>query len=255
MVDRYYRGNGKVYISSRDPVTGQPVSGFRFLGNTSQLKISTTVQQVKHQESYTGQGLTDLVIETTKEATLMLTLESFDKDNLALALYGTSTAVAGATISSETVLGYVGRHVPLANINLTSFTSLTNAGGGTTYVRDEDYSVDLKSGMLSIPNGSTIADTSSLRANYVCAAHEKVAAFTRTNKELWLRFDGLNTAEEDAPVVIDIYRARFLPQKEWSLIGNELSSLELDGDILYDAKQPDTTTDGRFFRVRQLASA
>lgn len=254
MTDRYYRGQGKVYISSRDATTGQPTGGFRFLGNVPSLRISTSTQQVKHQESHTGQGLTDLVIETTKEATLMLTLEDFDRDNLALLLYGTATTIAGATISSETVIGYVGRHVPLANINLTSFTSLTNAGATTTYVNGTDYAVDLKSGMLSIPVGSAIADAGSLRANYVCGNHEKISTFTRTNRELWLRFDGLNTAEGDAPVVIDIYRARFMPQKELNLIGNELSTIEMDGDVLYDAKQPDTTTDGRFFRVRQLAS-
>ena len=214
------------------------------------LKVSTTTQQVKHQESYTGQGLTDLVIETTKEVTLGIQLENFDKDNLVLALFGTPTAIAGATVTGESLKAPgPGRSVPLANINLTSFTSLSAGVQGT------DYTVNLKTGMISFTAGSTIAAGTSLTASYVCAAAEKVAAFTATNKEYWLRFDGLNTAEGDNPVVIDCFRVRFMPSKEWSLIGNELSSLELDGDALYDAKQPDSTVDGRFFRVRQAAAA
>lgn len=251
MVDKYYRGQGSAYLSERDPVTGQPANGFRFLGNVPMLRISTTTQQVKHNESFTGQGLTDLVIETTKEVTLGIQLESFDKENLILALFGTSTALAGATVTGESLKAPgPGRSVPLANINLTSFTSLS--GGGT---QGTDYTVNLKTGMLSFAATSAIAAGTALTANYVCAAAEKVSAFTRTNKEYWLRFDGLNTAEGDAPVVIDCFRVRFMPSKEWSLIGNELSSLELDGDALYDAKQPDSTVDGRFFRVRQAAAA
>lgn len=257
MTDRYWRGQGACYISDRDPVTGQPTGGFRFLGNVPMLKVGLTTQEVKHQESYTGQQLTDLKIETSKEATINIQLESFDKDNLALALFGTSTLIAGATVSGETLIGYVGKTTPLANINLTTFTSLTNAGGTTTYVLGTDYTVNLATGSISIPRtGSTITDGSSLRANYVCGNSEKVSAFTKVNKEYWLRFEGLNTAESNNPVVLDMYRTRFMPTKELSLIMNDqnLSSLELDGEILYDAKQPDTTADGRFFRERQLAA-
>lgn len=249
MTDKYYRGQGSAYLSDRDPVTGQPANGFRFLGNIPMLRISTTTQQVKHQESYTGQGLTDLVIETTKEVTLGIQLESFDKDNLLLALFGTSTAIAGATVTGETLKAPgAGRSVPLANINLSSFTSLSAGVAGT------DYTVNLKTGMISFSTTTTVAANTNLTASYVCAAAEKISAFTATNKEYWLRFDGLNTAEGDKPVVIDCFRVRFMPSKEWSLIGNELSSLELDGDALYDAKQPDSTVDGRFFRVRQAVA-
>lgn len=251
MVDRYYRGAGSCFLSNRDPVTGQPDGGFRFLGNVPMLRISTTVQQVKHNESYSGQSLTDLVIETTKEVTLGIQLESFDEENLMLALFGSPTAIAGATISAESLKAPgPGRSVPLANINLTSFTSLSSGGTQGT-----DYTVNLKTGMISFSAASAIAAGTALTANYVCAAAEKISAFTRTNQEYWLRFDGLNTAEGDNPVVIDCFRVRFTPAKEWSLIGNELSSLELDGDALYDAKQPDSTVDGRFFRVRQAAAA
>lgn len=217
------------------------------------LKISTTTQQIKHKESYTGQGLTDLVIETQKEAALMLTIEDFSKENLELALFGTATLIPGATISAEAINVYPGRSTPLANINLTTFTSLAN--GGTALVAGTDYTVDLKSGMISIPKtGSAIVASTVVQANYVTAAAEKVSAFTKPNREYWLRFNGLNSAEADAPVVIDIYRARFNPQKEWALIDDNLSSMELDGEILYDAKQTNTTADGRFFRERQMAA-
>jgi hypothetical protein len=102
MPQRYYLGQGKVYISERDPDLGTPVGGFRFLGNVPMLKISTSTQKVSHFESYTGQQLEDLSIETKKSASFMLTLEDFSKENLGIAFFGNHTvSAAGVSVSSE----------------------------------------------------------------------------------------------------------------------------------------------------------
>ncbi|MGL5805954.1 MAG: hypothetical protein ACRC11_11005 [Xenococcaceae cyanobacterium] len=252
MVDRYYRGQGRLFLSDRS-TAGQPTGGFRFLGNVPELRIRTNTDQLKHQESYTGQRLTDLVIETTKEAMLMMTLESFTKENLAMALYGTATDIATATVSAETQTAIPGRSFPLSKINLTTFTSLTDASATTTYVSGTDYYVDLKSGMVTIPSGSAIATETVVKASYAAGASEQVSAYTSPNKEFWLRFNGLNSAESDSPVIIDVYRARFKPQDEWALIGDDLSSMSLEGDILYDSLQPESAATGKFFKERQAA--
>lgn len=251
MPDRYYRGQGKVYFSEKNAATGQPQGGFKFLGNVPELMLRQETENLEHKESQTGQSLVDLRIEIAKTATMMMTLESWEADNLAIALYGTKTIIAGATVTSEDVTAALGVYTPLARVNLTSFTSLTNAGATTTYINGTDYTVDLKGGMLYIPTGGAITAAQALKANYVAGSTEKVSAFTTPVKEYWLRFNGLNTAEEDAPVIIDAYRVRFNPQQEIQMISNELSVMQLEGSVLWDSKLPDTTADGRFFRVRQ----
>ena len=251
MADKYFKGQGKLYISQRD-ATGQPVGGFRWLGNVPMVRISTSTEQTSHTESYTGDQLEDLVIYDKKRCSLMFTMEEFSKENLALALFGTGTDIAGATITAETHKAYLGRSLILNQANITTFTSLTDTGAATTYVEGTDYTVDLSSGLVDIPAGSSIPDDSDVEANYAAGTSTKVSTYTATNEPYWLFFQGLNTADSKKPVLIDLYKVNLQPQKEWDLIQNDnnLSKLDMEGNVLYDALQPDTTTDGRFMRVR-----
>lgn len=252
MPDKYYKGQGKLYISDRDSVTGQPVGGFRWLGNVPQLKISTETQETTHTESYTGDQLEDLVIYTQKKCGVMFTLEEFSKENLALALQGTVTSFATATISAEAQVAVPGRSFRLNRANITTFNSLTGVGGTPSYVNGTDYIVSLASGVVTIPPGSAIVASTNVLANYIAGASDKVSTFTTSITSRWLFFEGLNTADGRKPVLLDFYKVNLKPQKEWDLIQNDqnLSRLDMEGKVLYDALQPDNTGDGRFMRVR-----
>ncbi|NJK40569.1 MAG: hypothetical protein HC934_02900 [Acaryochloridaceae cyanobacterium SU_2_1] len=251
MADRYYRGQGKVYVAERS-TAGVPL-GFRWIGNCPILRTRSQTNKIDHQESYTGRSLTDLVIETGQKVMLTTQLEFFDQENLALALYGTTLDQATLTVTSEALIGYRGKSTPVRHINLSAFTSLTNDDATTTYVSGTDYTVDLKTGLISIPaTGTAITEGQALRANYATAGYEKTATFSRANRNIWIRFEGLNTAENDSPVVLDFYKVRLEPAASIDWIGNELSSLELEGEVLYDALQPDGD---RFYRERQLVAA
>lgn len=249
MVDRYFRGQGKIFLATR-ATDGTP-EGFRYMGNCPELLISTDVQVLEHEESYTGQGLTDLQIETTIRAMARIRAENLNKENLAFALYGTANLITGSTVTDEAHVAYKGKSIALNFINLTAFTSLTNDAGSTTYVKGTDYEIDLKAGMIDILSGGAIADASDVKANYTAGNSEKITAFTSDNREYWLRFNGLNTAEGNKPVVIDCYKTRFKPQDQLALISNDLSSIDIEGNILYDPLQPSDKTEGFFFKIRQ----
>lgn len=247
MTERYYRGQGKVYLAERNPA-GAPM-GFRYLGNCPQLRLSTQVQKIEHQESYTGRSSTDLVLETQRRAMLMMRLESFDIKNLELALYGQASTVAGATVTDEPHTAYKGKALGLSNINLTSFTTLKN--GATTYIAGTDYTVNLKSGLIDILEAGAIADNTSVTATYVAGSFEKLKGFTAQVRNYYLRFDGLNTVENDAPVIVEVYKVRFEPVNQLDLIENQLVGIELSGEALYDDLRADTTD--RYFSERQVA--
>ncbi len=245
--NRYLLGQGKIYISERDPDTGAAINGYRFLGNVPTFKISTSTQEVSHFESYTGQQLEDLSIETRKSATLMLTLEDFSRENLGLALFGQTNVInAGTTVSGEQHKVYKGRSFPLNNINLSAFGSLSI--GGSTVSANNNYTVDLKSGMVSIlPNATNITDGQTATVSYTNDGMEQINTYAKPNAPYLLRFNGINLVD-NKPVVADIFKARFKPQKEWDLINNntEVSKIDLDGKILYDP----LASDGGFLRIR-----
>ena len=253
MGDRYYKGQGKLFVSKRD-ANGQPVGGFRWLGNVPLVKISTSTEQTSHTESYTGDQLEDLVIYDKKRCSLMFVMEEFSKENLALALFGTGTDIAAATITAEAHKAHLERSFILNQANVTTLTSITDVGGATVYTEGTDYTIDLASGLVDIPAGSSIPDNTDVEANYAAGTSTKVSTYTAKNEPYWLFFQGLNTADGKKPVLIDLYKVNLKPQKEWDLIQNDnnLSKLDMEGNVLYDALQPDTTENGRFMRVRYV---
>jgi hypothetical protein len=258
--NRYVLGQGKVFLDEIDLATGLPKDKARFVGNVPEggLTVSLQTQKFEHFESYTGENLKDLVLERQTSAMGMLRLESLNKENLMLALYGTSAPLASGTISAEPHTAHLGYSFFLNRINITSFTSLTSTGGSpTTYVAGTDYVVrSLKTGEIFIPSDSDIPDAGAVRANYVAGASEQIDAYNATNKDVWLRFNGLNYANGNAPVVFEAYKCRFSPVKTIDLITTQnLTSLEMDLDVLYQPLLDGVSGYGKgFFRMIQTTA-
>ena len=255
MPSRYFIGKGRLYFATKNATTGL-ATDFTWLGNVSALQLTTEQADVQHKESYTGLNLTDKVIATAQSANANFTVEEFTRQNLTYFLFGTGSTVSAATVTSETVIAKLGGFVPVANINITTWTSLVlGSAPNTVYVNGTDYTINLSTGMIYFPPTSTITDGASLRANYASGAIERVSGFTgNQNPTYWLRFDGLNQAEDNKPVIIDIYNFRPKPVGSVGLITDEFSQLEIEGMALYEDRMPDNTTDGRFFRIRQTVA-
>lgn len=248
--DRYFIGQGKLYLGLRN-TAGAVTGGWRYLGNCPELQMMHNIDYITHIESNTGNRNKDLEIERTREVMAQITLESWDRENLALALFGTPSTTNGTTVSNETVRSpsTLGAWVPLANINLTSFTSLV--AGPTTLVNGTDYTVDLKAGMINfLATGAAVVDTN-YTASYVFGNTEKVVTFNANPGEYWLRFAGLNSVENDTPVVIDAFRAKFRATDALQLITEEVTPIQLQASILFDSAQ----ADGPFYRIRASRAA
>jgi hypothetical protein len=95
----YFSGQGRVFIGARD-TNGNP-QGLIFVGNVPDLKVSLSVETLEHQESQSGQRLTDLQLIKTKKGEFACTLEELIQTNLELSLYGSTTAVTTGTVTDE----------------------------------------------------------------------------------------------------------------------------------------------------------
>ncbi len=62
----YFSGQGHVYVGASDSNGNQ--QGLNFVSNAPELKVSLSVDTFKHQESTSGQRLTDLHLIKTKKA-------------------------------------------------------------------------------------------------------------------------------------------------------------------------------------------
>lgn len=262
MANTYYSGQGKFLVGDRvdgpyfadDGTTPAKVAdGLTELGNVSALAIDIETTKYEHKESETGNRAVDISIIQEKKGTFTMTLENVNGFNLALALWGNTTANAGTAIGApgaEQIRASHDKPVPLLHPDISAVTVGDDdlASPTTTYVLDTDYTLDTVNGTITALSTGSITDAQVIYVQYTYAANTVVEAFTKTSSEYWLRFNGLNTID-DSNVIVDAFKCAFDPLTGYDLINEEIAQLEITGNILLDDTQPTAVgTNSQFFR-------
>lgn len=249
--DQYFSGQGLIYVADRDSAGN--IGAFRHVGNVPNLVISLETDVQDHKESMTGKRLTDYRLITEQRARVTMTLEKFTKKNLMLLMYGSDQSTTSATSVTNEVLAASSLTVAVGDIFFTKFptvSSLVLKTNTTTLVLNTDYSLDAATGKITILSiGSMVAGT--LNVAYSAAAYESVVLFKDPNKERAIRFEGLNTADAERKVTVELYRVLFDPAGNVALINDELAQFEIEGSVLVDSTRLGDTTLGGFGRVIQ----
>ncbi len=238
-----FSGQGIVYLSEKD--TNGNLLGYRDVGNVPELKLSFETQTIEHKESRTGNRLVDHRLSTDKTCNASITLDGFDTETLKTVMYATVTTSAAGSELAESVTARLGKVMPLSKINVsTVVVKGTGAKSTETYVVNKNYTVDAGSGSIYIMTAAEqtaasatddIADADVLTVAYAYAAQTKTNAFKDSQKTYSLRFEGLNTADNNAPVVVTIPNFRPDPLKDLSLISNEYQTFQMEGAALADS--------------------
>ena len=245
----YFSGQGRVYIGARDSA-GNP-AGLTFVGNVPELKVSLSVETLEHQEAQSGQRLTDLQLIKTKKGEFACTLEELSSGNLALARYVHSTTVAPGTVTGEALPNPVtaGHLYPLAHQNV-SAVQIQDGSSPPKTLPATQVQVHARHGSVLILDATTGGPyVEPFTVDYAYGAAQSTAMFTRPLPERWIRFEGLNTADANREVVIDLYRVAINPAKELSIITDELLKFELSGQVLADLTKPVGGDLGQFGRL------
>lgn len=247
----YYMGQGMVFIGTKDATTGEP-QGLRHLGNVTDLKLSLKTNVLELKEAMTGQRGLAKRLTTEVGASFAATLESLNRDNLAVALRGDATAVTGSTVVKQTFKAFKGTVLKLAHIGISAVTVYDAATGLTPYTVATDYTVNDNN--ISIPTTGAIASADSgsgvdVKVSYTYAAQDKVEAFSTGEKEYYVYFDGLNTANENKSVVVEIYKVAMDPLKELALINDKQAEIVFEGSCLLDSTR---TSGSKYFTVRKV---
>lgn len=239
----YFSGQGRIYLAERD-VNGD-AEAFDHIGNAPVFNLELATDTVEHRESRSGQRVTDLILTTAKSVTVNLTLEEFTLENLAKALYGSITEVAGGTVTVETFPTVEsGQYVKLDHGKVTLLVLTDSTGSPVTLDGDNYELMSAATGMIRIKDLTGL--TQPIKAAYTYAASKKVNMFTQPRKDYWLRFDGVNTADQDKACTVDIYKVSLNPAASLPLINDELAQLELTGGALYDDLKPNSGALGKF---------
>lgn len=251
----YFSGQGSVLMAEKHATTGEPL-GFRDVGNITGLELSFETEIFEHTESCTGARGTDLSIVQSITVNATLVLESLDRENLALALYGNSALDSGTSVTDQTVTGYHGLWMPLGHTNITDSTVVVADEAGvspaTTYTEGTDYDIDYGAGMILVYSTGDITDEQTLYIDYTYGDQNRVEGIVSSAApERWLRFNGLNTVKAPAKsLVVDLFRVSVQPLTSLQLINEELAEMSIELTVLADTTRSSSNNQSQYMRVR-----
>lgn len=229
MTQQLYRGQGKLFLAQ---VIAGVVGAGKFLGNVTALSLTPSVEKLEHLESTSGKRALDKTIVTSRKMALAATLEDFSPDTLAIAFQGAKVETVAGTVTGETLpAGLVaGDYVALEHTDVSSLVITDSAGSPATLALGTDYTVEsAKHGSIKLLNAGTFVQP--LKAAYGYGASTSTSIMSGSMKTYELRFEGLNTAEDDKPVLVKA-RIELEPGQKLDLIGDAFGSYDLSANVL-----------------------
>jgi len=252
----YSLGQGKLFLILINPITKLPTDKARFVGNVPEegFTITPTVQKLQHSESITGKNRQDFAFETGQSLQVTIKLENVDIENLAQAIFGTSVRLLQATVTSEIHAAYKGYSFSLERPDVGDFTIINPSG----LIFNQDYRVNFKTGEVFIPENSQIVNESLVTVYYTAPPINRITGYTALNTELWVRYNGVNMADDLNPIIAEIFKVRFNPATVIDFIKNTMptTQLELTGEALYEpALETVREYKGGMFRILQIGKS
>lgn len=232
MANSTFIGRGKVYLKKRGVNEAA-----RFVGNVTKLDFAVSEDKKEIKDYTTAAGGTYDTYSRIDKVEANLSLSDLSAENLAMALFGDTSAVAAGAVVDEALAGYKGGLIRTANIiDLSVAPVVTNSAGTTTYVAGTDY-VATAAG-IEIAANSTIPDSvagaANLKVSYTKKAATALEVLTQAAGEYTLTFDGLNAAKSGKAVVVEVHKFKVGPMANLGLIADDFAGIEIKGDVLLD---------------------
>lgn len=233
-MDYSYMGAGQAYL--REYGSAAP---FLPIGNASAVNFGVTENAITLQDYTQPGGGVYNEVKRVESVDVNITMHDLSPANLAMAFFGTTTAVVAGTATAEAVTAYKGGFTPLANLP-TAITTVTGPGGTPSYVEGTDY--EFRPGGLHIPATSTIPapvdGAANLAVTYEYGAQDTMAALTQSAKDYEMLFVGLNEARSGKPARVRAYRVKFGPAQALALVSaDEHAALEVSGKVQADTSR------------------
>ena len=251
MTDLYF-GHGEAWLAERD-TTGFALDFDVPLPQINSLSLQLGREIVEHVSKRTSIAGKDLKLTRMVSISGTLNVATHTKEMLELYLYGDIDAVAGGSFAAgsntfEDTNIVNNQTVPLPNNRrvVTSLVLTDSAGSPATLVLDTDYEVvDLDAGLVKFLDVSGL--TQPFKAAGTEAAGSRVSLLTNRTQEKWMRFKGINIANDDKICTVDLYRCQFDPASEWTLLndGGEPNAYEITFEALIDSTKAVDATLGQ----------
>lgn len=237
----YYYGQGKLYLARRNSA-GQALS-WRWVGDVSALNIELEFEEKKSRASVGGRLVNSQRYITAIEGKITSTWHEFSAANLQILLEARSLPQTPDIYAQDVLPKGIeaGDRVTLRNPNVWGVSIEGMLDG-------DDYVVDRLWGAITFLSTPVVQP---VVVNYQHPGNTVLPFAESITEEFSLRYEGVNLAENNRPVLVEIYRVSLDPVATLTLINaeTELNGLETTANILYDGQKSNDELLGRLGRI------
>ncbi len=243
MSDFYY-GQGKVYLARRN-TAGQALS-WRWIGDVSALSLELEFDEKTSKASVGGRLVDSQRYVSAVNGKVTSTWHEYSKENLQVLLYSNMSSRTPGLVTGEILPAGIqaGDNISLRYPNVFGVSI-------TALIAGEDYIVDPLWGVITFlktPAQQPVVD-------YAYVGYAALPLINVAGEEFSLRYEGVNLAEKQSHILVELYRVSFDLISNLSLINNDsnLSELETSAVILHDATKSADSELGQFGRILRFA--
>lgn len=257
-VEHFHYGQGEVLAARWSGDTPPAANAWVKLWDVGELSVALNRESFTHKESRSGKKMEVREIANGETCEVKAKINAINTYNLALLMSGAVVDVTGASASGIALPNDVaaGDVILLDHIGISSLV-VTDSAGTPAVIPAENFSVAGGYGqfeVLSLPTAP--APTPPLTVAYTYAAARSVGILSETNPaKIALRYNGINLAENGAPVVLDLWKMTVGVLSELALINNDTSvaSMPFSAKVLADMSRAESNL-GYFGQMRYLGA-
>jgi hypothetical protein len=245
VITKSYVGVGRVWVRPYGTTGAR-----RHVGNVSALTLRHNMEIQRQQDFTRPGGGTAIRRERVETIEAAMTWLNFNPQNWQIAMAATLHEVVSGTATAEVVTVHPGSMTPLLHIP-TAITTVTENTDTTpdVYVAGTDY-VMTAAGLYVPSTGSVLTVGQQVRVTYTHAAQTRLEGSMGTATVLEALFEGLNDADTQKPMIVDLWRMSVPPAEEINLIGLELGEMAVSAELLADATKGSSVS--AFYRARMV---
>ena len=243
-----YVGSGKLKVAAYESGPTFSARKFRDVGNASVYKNAFSEQKQELRDYQDPAGGTADSVTRIDVVSGQIDFREFSAENLALALWGTTSIPGVTAITGESHVINAGAFIPTARLINTTVAPVVKKGATT--VAAADYVVS-KGGITIAATISTagVVDGDTITIDYTPVASKSIEAIINSAPNVSIFFEGINSVTGKY-VSMRIYKAKLSVAQGVDLIGDDFGTLSVNYTVTKD-----TTVTGagisQFFKLEQ----
>lgn len=218
-------GSGTIYVAPYDAATPFGNREFRPVGNVSAFTYNFTENRQDLRDYRDPAGGIDASSSRIETVTAQMDMRHFTPENLALALWGNTNALAATAITEEEHVCNLGKFMPTNRLINTAVAPVLRVG--VTTIDTDDYTVS-EGGITWAASATTVGltDGATIEIDYTPQAGADVQALINAAPNVSIMFVGVNTVNNKANST-RLYKCKVGVASDVSRIGDDFGTLQL----------------------------